>query len=312
MKVIHLPDLHTRNEKPFYERTKKFFQWIINNPEINSPDVILVQGGDLFHRSNPRVEAIELVLWFIKQLNVHIFILNRGNHGYDDDQKTFSIDSLVHENNVLVIKEPCFLEYGGIKMTFLPWLPNKKIKLYEERDIKINPDNTDLVFYHFPDETIYLGHESKKRCVNLSNYKGIKVGSDIHITSSSNYPGVCFPTKRNEAGANNPLFVYDSNNVSYISVPNFFDYQTIDYSIEEKLNPDNYYIINNAPSYELVRQKFSNYYILEINLSLHHTESEEVLSEEKESIIDYLDDFILNRKIDSKVADKLIEVFDRS
>ncbi len=304
MKFVHIPDLHVRDEQPHYDAIKLFFDWILKHPVINDKDTIIIQGGDLAHRSIPRPKEVDLLWMFFKGLKVREIIINSGNHDYDDDRKIFAGIPFRNLDNVTVVDSATLIERDGIKMTFLPWQPHNIKQPYQTRDKSINPDDTDFLFYHFPDETVGM-----KSYVNLKQFKGHRIGSDIHDTSSPNYPGVAYPTRKSEMGSHNSLICYEDGELSRIEVPNVFDYYRVSY--EDKVNCEAsipYLIITNAPSYELAREKFKEYHIHSTILDVKDTTEGYSSNTKRSSPEEYFNDFVMTRSIDERVEQKLRKV----
>ncbi len=307
-KIVYLPDLHIRDDEPFFMNIVLFLKWFVEQSEINNSNVILVQGGDTFHKSRPSPQDMDIFWIFLNKLKVHKFYIIVGNHDWDDEKKIFSIHAFRNHEKIEVVDQPKLLNLWNLKSTFLPWNFKMK-KLYGQRDISVNPDDTNLIFYHFPDETI-----GGNGAIDLSKFKGHRVGGDIHVTPSSHYPGVAYPTKIDEAGNHNSLFCINENEeISFIKVPKTFDYFRIKYSDEIEFEPEKikFLSIEDAPSYELARDKFKDYHIHSIKLSIEKTLGDFSSRKERASIEQYVDDYVLFRKVNNKVKEKLKSVLVR-
>lgn len=138
MKIVHLSDLHLGkrlNEVSLLEDQEYILNQILKIIENASPDAVVI-AGDIYDRSNPSAEAINLFDNFLNQLSrqgLHIFV-SSGNHDSPDliafgrrlmySSKAYM--SPVYNGNI----SPITLEdeYGLINFYMLPYISPADVK----------------------------------------------------------------------------------------------------------------------------------------------------------------------------------------
>ena len=205
MKILHLADLHIGKnvlEQSMIEDQEYIIEQIIKKIKKEKIDIILI-AGDIYDRSIPTSEAVNLLDNFlkilIKDLKLKVFIIS-GNH---DSKERLNFGSKIFEEEGLYIctsyegnikKVELEDKYGKINIYMLPYIKPIEIKKYfEDTEInsyndaikniikkeKINKDERNIILSHQfvtagntePDksdsETLFLGGTEN---VDVSNY----------------------------------------------------------------------------------------------------------------------------------------------
>lgn len=145
MKIIHLSDLHLGKivlEQSMIEDQKYILNEIINIITKEDVQVVLI-SGDIYDRSIPTVDAVNLLDEFLTKLtnmNLKVYIIT-GNH---DSKDRLNFASKILEINNLYIEGTytgnlkCVTledEYGDLKIYMLPFVKPADVKPYFEEDI---------------------------------------------------------------------------------------------------------------------------------------------------------------------------------
>lgn len=132
MKFLHLADLHIGkrvNEFSLMEDQKYILGRILEISDENRPDAVLI-AGDLYDRSVPPGEAVELLDEFLTQLsarNLPVFAVS-GNH--DSPERLDFGSRIMRRNGVTIagsfrgsaVKAALSDEYGPVNIWLLPFL----------------------------------------------------------------------------------------------------------------------------------------------------------------------------------------------
>lgn len=141
MKILHLADLHIGKiifEQSLLEDQEYMLNKIIEKIKEENIDVILI-AGDVYDRSIPQAEAINLLDQFlntlIKELKKKVFII-AGNH---DSKERLGFGNKIFENDGLYItskyegkikKVELQDEYGKLNIYMLPFIKPIEVKKY--------------------------------------------------------------------------------------------------------------------------------------------------------------------------------------
>jgi hypothetical protein len=302
--IFIVGDLHIRKEQPFLAAVQNFIIFLINLIPEGS---VLILLGDVFHTSKPfPVENAVFMnlLSMCKSKNIRVVVL-QGNHDYNGNQNTYSM--LPFEDDIVLMDRPQIKEIEGINFSFLPWMSSSDVKditngdtsslkeFYSEWLPKQGEDwSADYLLYHFPDETVDFGGE--KNGIDLSSYKGRRMGGDIHV-KSPNYVGTPYQTRYDERGQISRIFCINGKDVSEIEVPTFLNFFDIDMSIEEEKipslfheHPQSVWTFTNVPSYSYLKEEYSNLHIRKYSLLdtgiTHSSEYEEQTLSDMESMLE--------------------------
>ena len=132
MKFFHLADLHLGkkvNEFSMVEDQKYILQQILGLVEEHRPDAVVL-AGDVYDKSVPTVEAVDLLDWFLTELagrKVPVLLIS-GNHD-SADRLSFGA-KLMEQSGVMVAKafrgtpEPVVLQdaFGPVNFYLLPFV----------------------------------------------------------------------------------------------------------------------------------------------------------------------------------------------
>ena len=146
MKILHLADMHLGKilrEQSLIEDQEYCLKQIIENIKKEKIDIVLI-SGDVYDKSIPSLDAVNLLNWFlkvlIKNLNKKVFII-AGNH---DSKDRLGFGSEILENDGLYIEskytgrlKKVILEdeYGELNIYMLPFVKPAEIKNYFEEEI---------------------------------------------------------------------------------------------------------------------------------------------------------------------------------
>ena len=140
MKFIHISDLHLGkrlNEFSLIEDQKYILKRILNIIDTSSADAVLI-SGDVYDKSVPSVEAVELFDDFITQISlkrINCFIIS-GNH--DSAERIAFGGRLMRESGVFLSPvysgnvEPIVLSdsYGEINVYMLPFIKPANVRRF--------------------------------------------------------------------------------------------------------------------------------------------------------------------------------------
>ena len=135
MKLIHLSDLHLGKrllERSLIEDQEYILKKILNVIKKEEPDGIMI-AGDIYDKSIPSAEAVELFDWFLSELakeKQEVFIIS-GNH---DSAERIAFGSSIFRNSGIHISpvyngkiEPVHFKDADIWLVPFPasvWLPD--------------------------------------------------------------------------------------------------------------------------------------------------------------------------------------------
>ena len=152
MKFFHLSDLHLGkrvNEFSMLEDQWDILQKIVVLAKENKPDAVLI-AGDVYDKSMPIVEAVQLLdrfLVWLNELEIAVFIVS-GNH--DSAERVAFGAELMKSSNVHIVQSyngkiaPITLSdwYGEINIWMLPYLkPSFVRKHFPDKDIVTYSDS---------------------------------------------------------------------------------------------------------------------------------------------------------------------------
>lgn len=151
MKILHLADLHLGKilqEQSLIEDQEYMLKEIINIIKVEKVQVLLI-SGDVYDRSVPPTEAVNLLdnflKIFIKELKIKVFIIS-GNHDSKDrlgfGNKIFEDEGLYIESRYTGILKKVKLEdkYGPLNIYMLPFIKPVEVKKFFEEDLENNYD----------------------------------------------------------------------------------------------------------------------------------------------------------------------------
>lgn len=149
MKILHLADLHLGKilqEQSLIEDQEYMLKEIINIIKVEKVQVLLI-SGDVYDRSVPPTEAVNLLDDFlktlIKELKIKVFIIS-GNHDSKDrlgfGNKIFEDEGLYIESkyNGRLKKVRLEDEYGPLNIYMLPFIKPVEVKKFFEDDLENN------------------------------------------------------------------------------------------------------------------------------------------------------------------------------
>lgn len=151
MKFFHLSDLHLGkrvNEFSMLEDQWDILQKIVTLAKDNKPDAVFI-AGDVYDKSMPIVEAVQLLdrfLVWLNELEIAVFIVS-GNH--DSAERVAFGAELLRNSNVHIVQSysgrmnpiPIKDEFGDIYVWMLPYLkPSIVRRHFSDKDINSYSD----------------------------------------------------------------------------------------------------------------------------------------------------------------------------
>lgn len=159
MKFIHLSDLHLGkrvNEFSMIEDQKFILSDIINVIENEKPDCVII-AGDIYDKSVPSAEAVELFDEFLVELlkkNVEVFAIS-GNH---DSPERIAFGGRIMDNSGIHMSPvyngevcPVTIEdsYGKVNIYMLPFIkPSNVRRFYPDEEIESYTDAVRVAVSH--------------------------------------------------------------------------------------------------------------------------------------------------------------------
>lgn len=149
MKILHLADLHLGKilqEQSLIEDQKYMLNEIINIIKDENVEAVLI-SGDIYDRSIPSVEAVNLLDEFLKklakELKLKVFII-AGNH---DSKERLNFGSKMFEDDGIYIetkykgnlrKISLNDEFGKLNIFMLPFIKPIEVKQFFDEDLENN------------------------------------------------------------------------------------------------------------------------------------------------------------------------------
>lgn len=138
MKLMHLSDLHLGKrvyEFSMIEDQRHILDQILEIADKERPDAVLI-AGDVYDKSQPSIEAVELLDWFLVQLaerKLPVFIIS-GNH--DSAERLAFGNRLMEGTGIHIasvfqgISEPISLtdRFGEVRLYLLPFVKPVQVK----------------------------------------------------------------------------------------------------------------------------------------------------------------------------------------
>jgi len=313
-KLVVLSDDHVRVEEPFFQVKKDFFEWCLTQ-EWNNETNLLLHCGDLFHSNLPNPKEIDLVIDFLHRSKFKGIILMSGNgaHEFYRPKKSYAIDALANIDRVMLVKIPITITPGNLNILLLPWVPNRfydridDMKTYYENlpDEFSNPAYN-YVFGHFAAKAFFDNE------IDIDYLHGNKRMGHIHFPDEM-YLGASTITRKDEQGFEYHVNLIDmKTGVETLEpIPVFLDYIAVEYpDIPDLGIHQRIYEIFNAPSKEIAREHYKGYNIHSIHLKDESTNTDDSETSDKTalSVMEYMKNFIKEKKIKPPLSTKLIEL----
>ena len=198
MKFFHLSDLHLGkrvNEFSLLEDQWDILQKIVVLAKENKPDVVFI-AGDVYDKSMPIVEAVQLLdrfLVWLNELGITVFIVS-GNH--DNAERVAFGAELLKNSNVHIVQSyngkiaPVTLSdrYGDIKIWMLPHLkPSLVRRHFPEKDVVTYSDAISAALSNanldISERNVLIAHQFVTGAIT-SESEEISVGGSENIDGS--------------------------------------------------------------------------------------------------------------------------------
>ena len=198
MKIFHLADLHLGkrvNDFSMLEDQWDILQKIVTLAKDNKPDVVFI-AGDVYDKSMPIVEAVQLLdrfLVWLNELGIAVFIVS-GNHD-SAERVAFGAD-LLRNSNVHIVQSysgkmsPIQLtdNFGVVNVWMLPYLkPSIVRKHFTDKDISTYSDAVSAAISNAPIDTnqrnVLIAHQFVTGAIT-SESEEILVGGSENVDGS--------------------------------------------------------------------------------------------------------------------------------
>lgn len=205
MKLIHLSDLHLGkrvNEFPMLEDQRHILREILKIADEERPDAVLI-AGDIYDKSVPSAEAVELLDWFLGELAQRelAILMISGNH--DSAERLAFASSLLKKNQVYIspvyngVVEPVSLEdeYGTVNFYLLPFIKPIHVRhCFPEETIESYTDAVNCAIEHMNVDTkqrnVLLTHQfvtGAERCESEELSVGGSDNVDVSVFEPFDY-----------------------------------------------------------------------------------------------------------------------------
>lgn len=160
MNILHTADWHLGkivNEYSMLELQKEALEQIINISIMNNVDVLLI-AGDVYDRSIPSADAMNLLDWFISKyisLGKKIIMMG-GNH--DSKSRLSFGSSIFKDNNLFIVSgiEPSKIVLGQTSFYVIPYTNLQELKMHYNMDFK----NSEEAYKYMVDNIILDNNKS--------------------------------------------------------------------------------------------------------------------------------------------------------
>ena len=196
MKILHTADWHLGkiiHEQSLLDDQRHILGELIKIIQVHRPDVMII-AGDIYDRSQPGVEAIELLDETLSQVVLGYklpVIAISGNH--DNPTRIGFAGKILKDNGLYMVGEvqkdiaPIVLhdEHGEVNFYPVPFAEHAKIReLFSDDDIKNQDDAIKAIV-----NNIYVSMDTKKRNVCIAHsYIGSMFGFEKLVESDSERP----------------------------------------------------------------------------------------------------------------------------
>lgn len=305
--IIVIGDVHFKHSQPFLKKTIEFFDWLYET----YPEAILVQTGDFFDTSSPHSESVvDIALsHLLKFKEIHIIT---GNHELSNRVGN-PLVPLNRFDKIHIYTRSEQVTIEGYKFLMLPFLYNIKAMKEQYEDTY---GQYDYVVSHVAYPGTNFGSPDE---INLSNIQA-KAYLYGHIHEAMDKPnnhhiiGVPVTTRHGEQDWKKRLFIINENTISENIIPNFLNFETINFGEEPK---DKEAILNvkNAPSVKAVIEMYKGLHVRLTGISLIG-EVEAISYNEQKELLNFsleknFNEFSKNMEIRPPVQDKILELFQK-
>lgn len=274
MKRVRIGDIHSMKNAPHFLATQQFFKYILDDPELNDEEVILVFLGDVVHYSIAEPSVISLWRWFFKQFKGEVEIMS-GNH--DDSSTTGEnyLDIFEHEDpsRIRIFRKPTEVEQDNMKILYLPFYRQTSFPELGHREdyYPTLEGEYDAILLHDEIQPVF------SKGIKLSeNLKGVRRSGHIHTGSPcGTYLPSVNPTSTTEKDITTYIEMVDceTKEVTKREIPRFLNYRKFSYPEEIAIPEDNLvYLID---VYDAISRKDTLEYYKDIfsreNVFLHRT-----------------------------------------
>lgn len=263
MSIIIVGDLHLKQKEPFFQVSKQFLNWL----DENYREQEMVFAGDIFDSSSPMWIVYKEFKEFLMKRKNYTYIV-KGNHDTSKN-KGCSLSAFNLIDNVIVYEDYQEVKIQNHKFLILPFI-------YDYKSFQGLSGEYDFIFTHLMPKEFQFGDEG----VEFSKLKGKFIHGHHHIRADFQdrfnnehiIVGVPYETRNGEAQPHRIIEIKNDKSICEIDVPLFFTHETISYG-QEPSNKMNIINVIDAPSKQLVYEKYKEYYIRDTGIKLLRTEN---------------------------------------
>lgn len=263
MSIIIVGDLHLKQKEPFFQVSKQFLNWL----DENYREQEMVFAGDIFDSSSPMWIVYKEFKEFLMKRKNYTYIV-KGNHDTSKN-KGCSLSAFNLIDNVIVYEDYQEVKIQNHKFLILPFI-------YDYKSFQGLSGEYDFIFTHLMPKEFQFGDEG----VEFSKLKGKFIHGHHHIRADFQdrfnnehiIVGVPYETRNGEAQSHRIIEIKNDKSICEIDVPLFFTHETISYG-QEPSNKMNIINVIDAPSKQLVYEKYKEYYIRDTGIKLLRTEN---------------------------------------
>ncbi len=299
--MIVVGDLHLKSKEPYKKSLFSFLNWL----NESYPNQHLVLLGDCFDSSTPKWSVYSEFEKFLESREKITYIIH-GNHEYSKI-KGSALEGIHLSNKVKVFFWGEEIEIDGLQCLILPYIYSSSKEEYE--NLK---GSYDYIFTHitpvecaFKDEGIQLHKDLKAKKIihgHTHQQTGFINNGIEHIVV-----GVPLPTRHLEDRQEHKILKIDSDGIEEIKVPFYFEYETIEFG-EEPTCKDNILNIKNAPSFNVLFEKYKDYYIRKEGTTLTFM-GEEISLDQIDNYISDLNKSFIEFSHDQGIGKNIVDCF---
>lgn len=314
--IVFCGDTHHRDDEPRYSAGEELFNWIAEQ-DFDRPENTFVHMGDVTHGSLVSGKVFQSVIdFFNNKLKFGRIVIIAGNHDYHRSSKSSSVDPLSALDRVEVYRQPAEITLEGEPTLLLPY--------YYKSTVDGIPEMRDY-YAALPDEwaqkewRFILGHYNDETetvfgsFIDTAYLKGTRILGHIHFPRG-NYIGTPIITRKDEAGNNNRLLVYDGGKLESYPTPRLVDYyeETYPNPLPEVEAKYPIWDIVDAPSEDAMYDRYEGHTVRmkkkKATEDTNSNEEEGATAKQDVSLKDHLTSFFEKKDYDEKVRNKLEEV----
>ena len=305
-------DIHIKDDYTKFTQAVNALNYI--KDKFDKEENIFIFLGDIFDSANPSIDCICEIQSIFSSFKSRTIVIT-GNHDRTPNQNALKVLSKWCE----IIDTPIIKEIENKSFLLMPHVDNNGnlYDFYNDYLKTVENTNIDVICHHLETDTSHF----TDKFIDLSKFRNRCdiLGGHVHSRTVGYLGSAC---KNSSTEKNDIKYIaqYTGDNVKYISLPSFLDYEIIEYPNEiVKTDKNISYTITKCPSKAIAVNYYTEMFNkLNIPVSSIHkyiTVSEEVELENNTSVraknkseLEYLQEFANENKITQNILNKLVEV----